>query len=112
MVAITPFDTPGWTAYTEPMELRITLTPDQEAFVQKGMAEGRFQSAEAVALVAMERWEEYERRRIELIAELCFSDTPDPTEIKIATPQDADALLDRVKRRAMAHYDAKVKTPA
>jgi Arc/MetJ-type ribon-helix-helix transcriptional regulator len=48
------------------MEVQLTL--DQEAFVRKAVANGRYPNAEAAVLDAMARWEEGERARLELLA--------------------------------------------
>jgi len=48
--------------------MEVQLTPDQEAFVRKAVANGRYPNAEAAVLDAMARWEEGERARLELLA--------------------------------------------
>jgi putative addiction module CopG family antidote len=50
--------------------MEVQLTPDQEAFVRKAVASGRYPSAEAAVRDAMARWEEVERARLELLAAL------------------------------------------
>lgn len=50
--------------------MEVELTPDQEAFIQKAVASGRFATAEAAVQDAMARWEERERRRFEILAAL------------------------------------------
>ncbi len=92
------------------MEIQIKLTPDQEAFVREGVASGRFESAEAAMTAAVQRWEEYERRRAELIAELDVGDAG--PWIDISTPEARNALFDRIKRNARAEYEAKHGTLA
>ena len=95
------------------MELRISLTPDQEAFIQQGIASGRFDSAEAIARLAMTRWEEYERQRAELLASIHLAEQSiargEGTDI--STPEALEACFDRIKREARQRYEAKL-TPA
>ena len=50
--------------------MEVQLTPDQEAFIQKAVASGRYATAEAAVRDAMARWEEGERARFELLAAL------------------------------------------
>ena len=50
--------------------MEVQLTPDQEAFIRKAVASGRYPSAEAAVRDAMARWEEVERARLELLAAL------------------------------------------
>jgi Arc/MetJ-type ribon-helix-helix transcriptional regulator len=57
------------------MEVRITPTPEQEAFIRQAIASGRFKTAEDAARAALLRWEEGERRRAELLIELDAADT-------------------------------------
>lgn len=50
------------------MEVRFTLEPDQEAFVRRGIATGRYRTAEDAVRDAMAHWEQDERERVELLA--------------------------------------------
>jgi putative addiction module CopG family antidote len=50
--------------------MEVQLTPDQEAFIRKAVASGRYVSAEAAVCDAIARWEERERARLELLASL------------------------------------------
>jgi putative addiction module CopG family antidote len=52
------------------MEVRVTPTPEQEAFIRDGISSGRFESAEEAARVALQHWENYERRRAELLVNI------------------------------------------
>ena len=47
--------------------MQIELTPDQEAFIQSAIADGRYQTPEDAVRDAMAHWEESERRRLELL---------------------------------------------
>jgi Arc/MetJ-type ribon-helix-helix transcriptional regulator len=91
------------------MELRITLTPDQEAFIQQGIAGGRFDSPEAIARLAMKRWEEYERQRAELLASIHLAEQSmargEGTDI--STPEALEACFERIKNEARRRYEAR-----
>jgi putative addiction module CopG family antidote len=50
--------------------MEVQLTPDQEAFIRKAVASGRYPSVEDAVRDAMVRWEEGERARLELLAAL------------------------------------------
>jgi len=50
--------------------MEVQLTPDQEAFIRKAVASGRYPSVEDAVREAMVRWEEGERARLELLAAL------------------------------------------
>jgi len=50
--------------------MEVQLTPDQEAFIRKAVASGRYPSVEDAVRDAMARWEEGERARVELLAAL------------------------------------------
>jgi len=85
-------------------DMEVQLTPDQEAFVQKAVASGRYPSAEAAVRDAMARWEDGERSRVELLAALDeaeadlksaeFSDYTNAT-----LPQLADELKHEARQR-------------
>ena len=48
--------------------MEVRLTPEQQAFVQLAIKNGRYQSAEDAVRDAMTRWEEEERSRAEIVA--------------------------------------------
>jgi putative addiction module CopG family antidote len=50
--------------------MEVELTPDQEIFIRKAVASGRYPSVEDAVRDAMARWEEGERARLELLAAL------------------------------------------
>ena len=50
--------------------MEVQLTPDQEAFIRKAVASGRYPSVEDAVRDAMVRWEEGERARLDLLAAL------------------------------------------
>jgi len=48
--------------------MQFEPTPDQQAFIHRAIASGRYRSADEAVQDAMARWEEDERRRVELLA--------------------------------------------
>ena len=50
--------------------MEVHLTPDQQAFVQRAVATGRFQREEDAVREALSLWEERERWRVEILAAL------------------------------------------
>lgn len=94
------------------MLLQVKPTPAQEAFIREGIASGRFQSADQVAAVALQRWEEYERRRAELVAELEAADRSiDRGEgLHADTPEELTAIFDQIRREARCRYERTHKT--
>ncbi|HEV3196331.1 MAG TPA: type II toxin-antitoxin system ParD family antitoxin [Bryobacteraceae bacterium] len=83
------------------MEVNFVPDPDQEAFIRRGIASGRYRTAEDAVRDAMARWEEGERARVELLARL------DEAESDVETGQYTDysnetlpLLADELKREA------------
>ena len=90
------------------MEVRITPTPEQEAFIREAIASGRFQTAEDAAREALRQWEERERCRTELMVEL------DAAEASLArgagrslTSPSIQEFVDEVKQRGRSRLDLK-----
>lgn len=82
------------------MEMRITPTPEQEAFIRRAIASGRFRTAEDAAREALAQWEERERLRTQLLADL------DTAEASLArgkgrrlNSKSLRRFIDDVKRR-------------
>ena len=48
--------------------MKVDLTPDQQAFVQKAIESGRISGEEEAMRQALALWEARERRRLEIIA--------------------------------------------
>ena len=89
------------------MELHITPTPDQEAFIREAIASGRFATAEEAAREALRQWEERERRRKEILVDL------DAAEASLArgegrqlTPRSIQDLAKDVKRRGRSRLQS------
>lgn len=48
--------------------MQFDPTPDQQAFIHRAIASGRYRSADEAVQDAMARWDADERRRVELLA--------------------------------------------
>lgn len=82
------------------MDLHITPTPDQEAFIREAIASGRFTTAEEAAREALRQWEERERLRKEILIELDAAEAPlAHGEGRRLTRQSVQDLAKDVKRR-------------
>jgi putative addiction module CopG family antidote len=88
--------------------MEVHLTPDQEAFIRRGIEAGRFRRQEDAVQEAMSYWEERERRRLEILAAV------DQAEASLArgegrtvtTHGEAAKLAKDIKRRGMARLSA------
>lgn len=88
--------------------MQFEPTPDQEAFIHRATASGRYRNAEEALRDAMARWEEDERRLVELLAAF------DDAEADILAGEYTDyandtlpQLADELKREARAARDNK-----
>ena len=90
----------------EPMN--VELTPDQRAFVQKAIADGRLTREEEAVQEALALWEERERRRAEILAMLDEADASLARGEGIPiTEESMKALADRIKERGRARLAAR-----
>jgi putative addiction module CopG family antidote len=81
--------------------MEVQLTPDQEAFVRKAVASGRYPNAEAAVRDAMARWEEGERARLELLAALDEAEADlEATHYTDYTDATLPQLADELNREA------------
>jgi putative addiction module CopG family antidote len=55
--------------------MKVDLTPDQRAFVQRAIESGRFTREEEAVQEALALWEERERRRLEILAAVDEAET-------------------------------------
>ena len=92
------------------MNIRVTLTPDQEAFVRHGIGSGRIESAEDAVRQALEMWEDRERTRASILSSV------DRAEDSVArgmgrslTSETTRKLADDVKRRGRARFSNNVR---
>ena len=91
------------------MEVRITPTPEQEAFIREGIASGRFQDAADATRIALQRWEDYERKRAQLRAEIHLAETSLKRGggVVLDTPENIGAFFGEVRRRNRSRLEAK-----
>jgi putative addiction module CopG family antidote len=86
--------------------MQFEPTPDQQAFIHRAIASGRYRNAEEALRDALARWEEDERRRMELSAAFDEAeadvDAGDYTEY---TNDTLSRLADELKREARAERD-------
>lgn len=92
--------------------MEVRLTPDQEAFIQRGIETGRFYRVEDAVREALSLWEERERRRAEILAAV------DAAEAALArgegrniTEQSMRELASDVKKRGRARLAAERPAP-
>jgi putative addiction module CopG family antidote len=87
--------------------MEVRLTPDQQAFVQQGIAAGRFQSEADAVAQALLLWEERERRRAEILASIDAAEASLARgEGRVITEHSMRELAEDVKRRGMARPEA------
>ena len=86
----------------KPME--VAFTPDQKAFIRKGIEIGRFHSEEDAVQEALLLWEERERRRLEILAAVDQSDASlaSGRGRRVTTREEAQQLAADVKDRGLA----------
>ena len=85
----------------------VHLTPDQRAFVRDAIAVGRLRSEEDAVQEALALWEERERRRAEILADVDAAEASLARgEGRIVTQKSMQALADEVKARGRARLAA------
>ena len=83
--------------------MEIELTPEQRSFVHLAIEQGRIRSAEDAVKDALGLWEERERARIELLAEIDAGDNSlDGGEIPLDSEESIANWIDGVKQRGRA----------
>jgi putative addiction module CopG family antidote len=86
--------------------MQFEPTPDQKAFINRAIASGRYRNAEEALRDAMTRWEEDERRHIELLAAFDEAEADiDAGEYRDYTDETLSQLADELKREARAERD-------
>jgi len=89
----------------------VSLTPDQESFILRGIEDGRFQSVESAVKAALSLWEERERTRAEILAAVDKAEASlSRNEGRVITSDSVLALAEDVKRRGRARL-AEKKSP-
>ena len=79
--------------------VEIHLTPDQEAFIRRAVQAGRVQSANDAVRQALELWEERERSRAEILADIDQAEASLQAGLgRSLDDQSIQRLVDDVKR--------------
>jgi Arc/MetJ-type ribon-helix-helix transcriptional regulator len=87
--------------------MQIDLTPEQQDFVLRAVASGRFERPEDAVQAAMMLWVERERRRAEMLAAVDIAKASiDRGEGMEITQESVRALAEDVKRRGRAQLAA------
>jgi putative addiction module CopG family antidote len=87
--------------------MNIRPTPDQEAFIRRGIETGRFRDAEDAIRQALALWEERERRQAEVLAALDEADASLANgEGRVITQESMHELAREVKQRGRARLSA------
>jgi Arc/MetJ-type ribon-helix-helix transcriptional regulator len=73
--------------------MRVTLTPDQKAFIRQAIEAGRIARPEDAAAEAMALWEERERRRAEILAHMDLAEASQAQGEGIVVTKDPGSLL-------------------
>lgn len=91
----------------------VELTPDQRAFVQKGIESGRFTREEEAIEEALALWERRERRRLEVIAmvEDAEASLARGEGREFSTKEDTQALTEEIKARVRRRIAAEGSAP-
>ena len=84
-------------------DMEVCLSADQEAFVRRAIADGRFGRAEEAVQEALSLWEERERKRAEFLATLDDAKgSAARGEGRVITQQSMRDLAAEVKKRGRA----------
>ncbi len=87
--------------------MQIDLTPEQQDFVRRAVASGRFERPEDAVQAAMMLWVERERRRTEILAAVDIAKASiDCGEGMEITQESMRALAEDVKRSGRARLAA------
>lgn len=87
--------------------MNVELIPDQRAFVQKSIESGRLARKEDAVREALARWEERERRRLEILAMLDEADAELARGEGIPlTEESVKALTEEAKQRLRRRIEA------
>lgn len=87
--------------------MEIELTPEQDSLVNLGIEQGRLQRREDAVRDAMVLWEDRERARIELLAELEAGDSePEENDIVLGSDEAVAAFFEDIKKRGRAKLAA------
>ena len=91
--------------------MEVQFTPDQQTFVRQAIETGRVPNEEAAVRQALSMWEERERIRVEIIADVDVAEASIARgEGRVITQQSMRELAEEVKQRGRARLAA--ETPA
>jgi putative addiction module CopG family antidote len=103
-------DTNSADPYAETMN--VHLTEDQKAFIRQAIEAGRFQREEDAVEEALALWEERERARAEILADIDLAESSlAQAKGRTITEQSMRELATEVKQRGRARLDAEQRTP-
>ena len=87
--------------------MEVTVTSDQDAFIRRAVAVGRFQRAEDAVQEALSLWEERERRRAEILFAVEQADASlERGEGQLMSERSMRELAEVVKRRGRLRLEA------
>jgi putative addiction module CopG family antidote len=87
--------------------MNVRLTPDQQAFVRDAIAVGRLHSEEDAVHEALALWEERERRRAEILADIDVAEAAlTRGEGRELTAKSVHSLADAIKSRGRARLSS------
>ena len=88
--------------------MEVHFTPDQQAFVRQAIETGRVPNEETAVRQALSLWEERERIRVEILADVDVAEASLANgEGRIITQQSMRELAEEVKQRGRARIAAK-----
>ena len=91
--------------------MEVQFTPDQQAFVRQAIETGRVHNEQEAVRQALSLWEERERIRVEILADVDAAEASLARgEGRIITQQSMRELAEEVKQRGRARLAA--ETPA
>lgn len=83
--------------------MEIEFTPEQKSHIDLSMEQGRIQSPEEAVKDALSLWEERERARLDLLAEIDAGDSSfEGGEIVFESEESIAAWIEGVKQRGRA----------
>jgi putative addiction module CopG family antidote len=89
--------------------MEVTLTADQQAFVEQAIQNGRLHNEEEAVREALALWEERERKRFEFLASLQAAEASiERGEGWEITPESMKALAEDTKKRGRERLAAKL----
>jgi putative addiction module CopG family antidote len=101
LTSVESFDSGADCFYAGRMEVR--LTDDQKAFIRHAVETGRYAREEDVVKEALSLWEERERTRAEILAQVDLTETSlARSEGRIITRESMRALAEEVRQRGRA----------